>query len=561
MTRDLVSLGGMFAVAFACLLPQHSHAQGAPSDASSASGRATTVEIVTNSGEDSPSGGDGGAMPESPADPMELFCAKLGKPVTRRAVTDFTGGSVERLVGGKAIFSEVIGNHADYRPRSHRYMADGSRSAHTLRFEGRRLCLELEGEKALDCALPLTCLSDEADYVLISEQGNPIARIHRDGRAPQNTAIGTEEEDWIRFAGGRFELKIDDSEPLSSQILSARGTRNDCRVGNGLPEIDTADMFFWTGSGCKGGLAKAPGTIVHMDKDGVLGHVDFKAYSGLSLKDGMIVWEFPTTPMDVRMVCEDSTHGIPKSANDVSDVHITVAHSPMVAAGEPAIHEKIIKDLLPYVERICGVPGVSPKVQVELQSHGKDAPKPLKLKLHRGVPQEPAAFAGDLVERERRRDMAFRQEAAREFRRYIVDTTRRDYERDLRAQIRSNGMISSLSNAIYTFKVPTLVALTKGRTFRMPWQHPTFEHGTFQVTWRVAVDNPLENYLARKPRGNLWSTIRQEISTKQSISPVRVTCRISDSAAQRFPDSNWVTVRGRLISYDGDRLVMDCSAG
>ncbi|NDR55399.1 hypothetical protein [Aliiruegeria sabulilitoris] len=556
MLRDLSVLGRALAVVSLCMLPNLAFAQGGNE---SAGGPAVKAQPVSGAAELAAQGAH--VTPQNRPDPMDAFCKTLGKPAKRRDIAKLTGASIERLIDGVPVYSEVLGDLEANHPRSNRYGTDGRRSAHKVRMDGRRLCVELAEGGTADCTLPVACLSYEADYVLLSKQGAPFARVHSDGRAPQNAARGSEKEDWILHAGGSFGLRIDEKQKVSDRLLGKRGTRNNCRIGNGFAEIDSAEFFYWIGKDCNGGPIQPPGTIVHMQANGTLGHVDLRAHSGLSVKHGMIVWQFPTKPMDAQMVCEDARSGIPGSAEEVATIRILVKHPPKVAVGEPAVFEKIVVDLLPYVERICGVAGAEREVRVELAEDSRDAPKPLNLVVKKGVPSRPAAFAGDHVEQERNRDFALREEAAREFRRYIVDNARRTYYTNLRETIRNDRMIPNLSNAMDAYKVPTLVALTKGRSFRMPWQNPTFERGVFQVSWRVSVDNPVEDFLARKPHNLLWATIRQGLSLDQSISPTRVTCRIGESAAQRLPERSWVTVRGKLLSYDGGGLVLDCSAG
>lgn len=501
------------------------------------------------------------APPRAGPDPMDRFCLSLGRPASRQEVENLSGASLDILADPETRYSEVLGNLREDRPRSNRYMEDGDRSANPVSLDGRRLCLTLAGKTEPDCGLLLQCTSGEAAFVLLSGLGDPVARVHLDGRAPQNRQAGTEAEDWITYAGGSFALGFEDGEPLSRKLLARSGTRKGCRIGDGFADIDRADLFFWSGADCRGGRVKAPGTIIHLDRKGVLGHVDFRDDSGLSLKDGMIVWDFPDDPLPVRLTCEGKDQSIPASAEEVAEIGFLVRYPRSLFVGEPVIYKRIVRALLPYVEKICGVPGDRHVVRVRFEQEGRTSNKPMQLTVRNAAVQTPTGFGGDAVEFERTQDNGHKSAAVREFRRHVVDHANRQYLDRLRETIGGNGRIPSLANAMHHFKVPTLVALAKGRTFRMPWQHPTFDNGVFTVRWRVTPDNPVKDYMSSKPYGNLWDDIRNGVSTNQNVPRLQVTCRIPEAAAIKLPEASWVTVSGDLVTYNGDRLILKCSAG
>lgn len=443
-----------------------------------------------------------------------------------------------------------------------RYFPDGTRTAQYVKVDERNLCLDLPEFDEPVCAIPLACTSDEADYVMLTDAGDPIARITVQNDETDSEIVLEEGHDWVKFAGGTFSLTIDESDPLSSHASPSINSLDICSIGAGVPEIDNAYAYRWTNSSCKSLKANGFGTVVYLDKYGEFGQTDFGHGRGLIMKNGKIYWDFPEKPIVVSLQCLSGKDEIPTTASEVKSMVFDVDVPRGVSTGEPLIYNRIVKDILPYGKRICGVSPRATPIKILLNTKHNIYSDPITLMVIDGTTIiSYAAKTNNLIKREKITDEIVAVSLGRLFGEFLKTEIDRNFRDSLREMLIRDIQIDNLADVQQEFPIKTLVALVDGLQINMPWSDPVFENGKFQVTWKSRASDPFESFFIDSKRsGSGWQKIRTLLPSRSERIELIITCLISPRDATRFPEENLVEVRGTLVSYANQKLVLNCSS-
>jgi len=507
---------------------------------------------------EAPGSGDGTTVASSSPPPL---CKDLGTPIESARLPALTGARIKARPSGAAEFEELFSVFDSNRARSARLLPDDLRTAQFVELDGRRICLDLPDQEKRQCSVPIRCLSGEADFVLADDRGEPFAQLELAAAGEPPLARG---HDWVRYAGGSFVLPLSASGPLSDDMLTVPNMRADgCAVGRGHPDLDQAFAFGWEGTKCPAsGRASGAGTVLFLRKNGHPSSLTFGPGTGLALVDGKIEWSFPTAPITGRLECATTNGGIPTRAEDVASIKFYLTVPSTVNLGDIFVTEQIMSEALPLVEEICGVPGDQRDVDYRIDLTVPAGPPRYIETGFEARGNFYFSLNGDEDENIALRDFKRDNELTRRLRQRFVDFLTRDFRskwnEEMRRQIEGEAQINNPANVLSHDEIGTLLGFMDGRSIPMQWDSTVVEDGVFISSNLFSSNVPLDFYFGDLD-GDQWFQWQTAVQVTTPARQVLVECRIPAGAAEQLPHTGNFWVTAELVSFDGGRLVMECS--
>jgi len=503
--------------------------------------------------------------------PTPQLCASLGAPATPERLQQIEGWTIRYAGPDGLAFRETILRLDGTRSRSTRFVRGTTPTAHQISVDQRRLCLDLGGE-APECLLAIRCADRGVDFVLVDNDAAIRATVNSpfNDRAahPADHADLPPGHDWVPFAQGTASVVIEASGPVSSHTETRRSVTNECLV-RGHPATRGAFAYAWFGR-CTQGRATGAGTLVVLRDNGELERFRLNTTResfGAALLDGVYSYDFPSNPINAKMLCRDINDDIPRGQSSVGRIDIFADVGGLLQIANPDVRGMINRALRSAAYEVCGVTNdvhvafflrgvlsagtlrqqVTFEVRYHVSQQGSEG-----LTLDRGDSLNPFVA-----------EEAFRTNPDADQRAAFVDHLRERvldaWQRDVRGQIDSrSGPPMNVADALSIDHVGTLLALVEGRRLRLPWRNPEFVDGAFIVVQRVSNSDPKSAFFATR-RTAAWERWRIELNIQITPLTIEVVCKIPPSSAQRFGNQPAIEARGRLISFVGSRLSLDCS--
>ncbi|MDU8927692.1 hypothetical protein RXV86_09885 [Alisedimentitalea sp. MJ-SS2] len=487
---------------------------------------------------------------------VAAFCGELGRPVTQRDLAGLSGYEIRRYADGKELYREVIGpfGKTGDKVRSSRFFADGTRRAQYIEIRDRLLCLDTPDGQETECARPIVCKADNAEFVAFDRHDNPLLSISKSLPADPEAQAN----DWVQYARGTAQLSLADDNPLSGRVTPARyvlGSKT-CNVGAGHPEVDQAYSYVWNQGSCSGGVARGRGEIHFIDKTGKMGAVPVGVGRGIETRGGRLYWSFPKFDYALRVECMTANKGIPRSAEEVASAELTLTIPGNIEVGEKLVYERLAKTAVPVARDICRP---AQDVPIDLSLFLQRSKSPLLVVRHRAGNVSVRSQNAQVLRSERSRDSAVRSKSRGRFANDLRFFLENERTRNLQALISRGGEFRNLADAMRSLHIKSLIALSEGVTITFPWRKPTFASDQFSVAWRTKSTDPVDVFYTRQPSGSAWHALRSAVP-KASHNQVNllVTCRIPKRDAKQFAANRRVSSRATLLSFSQGNMVLNC---
>lgn len=499
---------------------------------------------------------------QKPVDPLDKLCSQIGAPVSESDLQAFS--RYEILPASGKDKGQIRWFRSD-RARAVWDLSNGSKMANLVTIKGRQLCLNVPGGSEAVCGVPLTCMSKEADFVMVDTHDKPFVQIDKPRPRPAGAKPLPENHDWVAFAGGTADVHIPNTAVTTNGPVTGfyAGSNQGCAVGPGIPGLDSGYAYFWTSeNSCVNGYAQGTGDVVYLSQQGDVGFTALGEGSGLVTKDGTLSWSFPKSPIRLWVECDGSTSDqIPAAANEVTSVKVRLILPGSVEDGEPMVYRKLARTANSYVRKICGVvPGGSAVIHYDILPNFTSVQPSLDmyasgsgLEVNSPISEDIQSFQGELDTNV--------DEWRGVFGRAVSMRLRSDWRTQVTNGMHQSSSLSDVADGIEINRQEALVALTGGLTIQMPWsnQSSTYGNGQFQVDWYESSHDPVAEFLQQRSGDSGWQQL-SNFMTNENTSRAHLTCEISKRAAQRLPLSNMVSVRATLVTANQNDLVLECAS-
>lgn len=516
------------------------------------------------------------------ADPLYSTCKEFGAPLSIDRLEEIEAFSITGLRDGVEIFREVVGAYdaQHKRARSTRYpittaaddlsqngvasqtdeaqnatLFSEDRTAHFVSLRGRRMCLEDPDTGVAQCAIPISCLSGEAEFVLLNQSDIPFATAEKPKKSLDIPPKGF---DWVRHAGGTVYLDLNDTKALASGrspapiVLQESG----CVIGAGIPELDAAYAWTWLRGECNDVGPKGNLDIAYLSKDGTVGTFYIGKERGVAASGHELHWSFPKRPMRAVITCGARDRNIPQSGNEVGQADVVLEVPSPVEIVEPLVYTKVIGALRPKIAQICDPddPQITTKVQVK-----KPAIEPITFRLtpdavKPDLPSEQARFT--LLRA--RDDLAFEQ-LKNSFGGFIRRQVELERQREVKNAVTVSKSLNNLANGFRDYPIETVVALADGMNTSIYWSMPSFSDGVFRVENQYSSRDPVSRFFQRNSSA-AWSRFKEAVPNEWGKYTLTMICVVSPKSARKFQPKKWADVRVKLQSFSGRTAVLTCEA-